>query len=71
MFTKECELLFCICLIFDIMIVWSHQRASKGDPGFMEERYVSSYSDHDDQDVSAEEEDENLTGDMASPRNVD
>ena len=36
----------------------------------MEERYVSSYSDHDDQDVSAEEEDD-VSGDGASPRNVD
>ena len=33
------------------MIVWSHYRASFNDPAFMEERYVSSYSDTDSENI--------------------
>ena len=51
-FSIECIILFFICLAADTLLIWSHYRAAHGDPGFMEERYVSSYSDRDDgQDI--------------------
>ena len=51
-FSTDCIALFFVCFFIDCMIVWSYRRASNNDPGFMEERYVSSYSDcDDDQDI--------------------
>ena len=48
-FTKECLLLFLICLSFDVMIVWSYRLAATRDPGFMEENFIASFSDVDEE----------------------